>query len=236
MKLGKIFRKNYELKSKIMVHKKAIFCFLVMIFLGANVFGQKNDVIVRTGKYFDGFETRILNTDDTRIYYIQFKSRGREKEKKINQRKVAFTLTFDENALLKIDPKLLDSQSYLFLPAYNLRGTWAEYGRGYLANVLDFQTELKKIESGALKDFSPLLDDFMKGVRLVGIANGMYSISYLLGGIPLIIVGSIFHSAGNNKVNNSFIKYYNDFVDFEKCAGYGIIITPYNMNKAIKLK
>ena len=220
------------------MQKNVIFCFFVMIFLGSYAFGQNNDkitllqniqsdkdVIVMKGKYFAGFQTRILNISDKHIYYIQYKSRGREKERKINQRKVAFTLSWDENAKSEKYPEQMDLQDYLSLPTYHWGGNWIVFGTTYITNLDKLQTIHPEI-----------CKDFTKGVKLTRVASGMYAISYLLGGIPLIIVGSIVEGTGKNKINDAFTNYYNNCVSLEVCNNYGIIITPYNLNKAITLK
>ena len=226
--------KNVEMQ------KKAIVYFLAMIFMGSFVFGQDNetitqpenakiikDVIVRNSKYFDGFQTKILDVNDTYIYYIQYKTRGREKEKKIKQSKVALTITFDENAKAEKNLAQVEFQDFLCLPAYYAFGTtipWCVFGTG--------TTNLPGLETV----HPDICKDFIKGRKLTTVASGMYSISYLLGGIPLIIVGGIIEGSGKNKIINAFTNYYNDCVSLEVCEKYGIVITPYNLNKAITLK
>jgi hypothetical protein len=224
--------------SKNLEKKKVVFSFLVMILLGSYAYGQnaetvslpesvqsRKDVIVVKGKYFGGFQTKIMNIDNTHIYYIKYKTKGREKEKKINQRKIAFTLTFNEKNKQEYYPVQMNLQDYLSLPTYNLNGNWIVFGTGFITNL----PQLQNIHPD-------ICNDFTKGVKLSRVAGGMYSISYLLGGIPLIIAGTIVESTGKNKINDAFVKYYNTCVNLEVCNKYGIVITPYNFDKTINLK
>ena len=220
------------------MQKKVIFCFLAMLFMGSYVFAQSDeavnlpdnarstlDVIVRNSKYFEGFQTRILNTDDTYIYYIQFKSRGREKEKKMNLKKVAFTLTFTENAKLTGLPALMNMQDYLSLPTYKWGGYFLTFGTQKITAI----PHLEKIKPDIAKSFT-------KGNALYGVGNLFFAWSYFIGILPGFIIGGILTGSGATKISNAFVDYYNDCVSLEVCEKYGIIITPYNLNKAITLK
>jgi len=220
--------------------KKIIFNFLVIILTGIYAYGQndenietislpenmqnRKDVIVRKGKYFEGFKTKILNTDNKRIYYILYKTKGREKEKKISQNKVAFTLTFNEKGKQENYPEQMNLQDFLSLPTYyNYGGKWIVFGIDYLNNLVQLGSKDPEI-----------YNNFIKGAKETNIAFAMYSISYLLGGIPLIVAGGIVESAGKNKINDAFTKYYNTCVNSEVCNKYGIIITPYKTSLTFK--
>ena len=180
-----------------------------------------NDVIVTTSRYY-GFQTRITDVSEKYIHYVVAKKRG-EKAKKISQKKVAFTISFNEEAKQGLYPSEMPVNEILYLPVYmNLFWGWTVFGTGAdnLALVAEAYPDIPK--------------DFNKGVKQIRVASGMYGISYLLGGIPLIIVGAIVESSGNKKLYRSFNNYYNNCFDVDTCAKYGIVITPYKTSLPFK--
>jgi len=208
--------------------KKFIFMALfIMIMTGLNVYGQNtnlsgffldpntNDVIVRKGKTFYGFQANIKNVDDKRIYYGVKTMRGVEKDKKINLSRVAFTISFNKESGLV--PTVIPMQDFMSLPVfYNGLNLWVTYGpqSGNLDLVSEFYPDIKK--------------DFVKGVRLTQVSGMLFSLSYFLGVLPAVIAGGIIGASGENKINNAFTIYYDNCFDMDVCNKYGIVITPYN--------
>ena len=179
------------------------------------------DVIVLKGKRFVGFQTRITNVSEKHIHYVIYKRKG-EKDKKIRQRKVAFTLSFNENAKQEKYPEQMNVIDFLSLPTYYSGIGWTTFGTG-ISNI------------SQLKNTHPnICINLDKGVTLSGIAYFMYSISWLVGGIPLIITGGILDGVGSNRMNDAFMEYYTNCLDLDVCAKYGIIITPYNTSLPFK--
>ena len=214
------------LNKRLVRLQKAIFSVLVMILACSYAYGQdetmflseslqnRNDVIVRKGKWHEGFQTRITSVNDGRIYYVKFKKKG-EKGKKINQTKVAYTLSFDEKFKNEKYPEQISVQEFLSLPVYNNYGRLMVFGTSAI-NV----PQLEKVHPD-------ITSNFQKGITQLNVASMMYSISYLLGGIPLITAGLIVQSSGGKRVNESFTDYYIKCYSSDVCAKYGIIITPY---------
>jgi len=185
---------------------------------------SRKDVIVRKGKWFEGFQTKINRVDDKRIYYTGSNIYGREKYKKIKQNKVAFTLTFDDKFKQELYPLQMDMKDFLSLPTYMDGGyLWTVFGTNRISNL---------IEVNLLRP--DIYNAYIKGKNLVGTGNVMYAISILIGGIPLIITGGIIAGVGANRINDAFRKYYTDCLDLNVCAKYGIIITPYKTSLKLK--
>ena len=186
---------------------------------------NRKDVIVRLGGI--GFQTKITNIDHKRIYYIKYKKNGKEKDKKVKQRRIEYTLSFAENVKQEKYPLQMSMQDFSSLPIYLNGGSymklsWIVFGTDRMSNL-----------SQVKKNHSDIYDDFVKGQKQVsiGFTMGMIGSFYIF---PLWIAGIIVESSGSSKVQSAFHNYYSTCVDLGVCAKYGIIITPYNTSLTFK--
>lgn len=172
---------------------------------------NRKDVIVA----LIGIQTRITHVGDRHIYYIKYKKNGSEKGKKINKKKVDYTLSWTEDAKAGKYPLQMDEQDFLKLPVYlDAQYNWTVFG----VNKSNLQL-LQTIHSD-------IYNDYKQGVKLFKTGQGLNTFFSILP--PLLIPGMICTFKGQNKIANSLQKYY-EKVDIETCAKYGIVITPYKM-------
>ena len=180
---------------------------------------SREDVIVKTGALCSGFQTKITHISDKYIFYY-----NNGKEKKIKQKKVAFTLTFDEKFKQEKYPIEMNLQEFLSLPVYwkyENGDNWIVFGTHSISNL----PHLKESHQG-------IYDNYLKGTKLKNTGAIITGLSVIF--LPLIIPGILIFPTGYEKINNSLSTYYNYCVDLEVCAKYGIIITPYNVPHIFK--
>jgi len=189
------------------------------VYLQENAQSRK-DVIVKTGGIYAGFQTKITHTSDKHIFY----SNDNGKEKKIKQKKVAFTLTFDEKAKQEKYPVEMSVEDFLSLPVYWIYengDNWIVFGTHSISNL----SQLKEYHQN-------IYDNYVKGTKLKNTGAVLTGLGVFF--FPLIIPGIIIFPSGYEKINNALSTYYNNCVDLEVCAKYGIIITPYNVPHIFK--
>ena len=187
------------------------------VFIPKNAQSSK-DVIIRRGT-FNGVQTTITQTSRNKIYYVKYKNNGREKGKKIKQKKVAYTLSFDNKIGQEMYPLQMDLQDFLSLPTYN---NFVVFGTNNMTNL----SYLKKTHPD-------IHDDFVRGKRQFRTGSTL-SMAGALFLYPLMIPGFIIQSSGSTKMVSSFENYYSNCVDMEVCSKYGISITPYNTSLTFK--
>jgi len=179
---------------------------------------NRNDVIVRTSRgWFDGFQAKITRTNYKHIYYVV-----RGKEKKIKQKKVAFTLSFDEKFKQEKYPAQMNMQDFSSFPTYRSGKNWVVFGTDRMSNLSQIN-----------KSHPDIYNDFTKGVRQTNTGAILTGIGVITVW-PLIIPGLIINTAGVNNINHAFTNYYSTCVDLDVCAKYGIIVTPYNTSLNLK--
>ena len=184
---------------------------------------SREDVIILLGGI--GFQTKITHVDTKRIYYIKYKKNGKEKDKKIKQKRVELTLSFNEIIKQENYPLEMNMQDFSSLPIYfSVRNLWGSYMN---ASWVVFGTDRMSNLSQVKINHSDIYNDFVKGQKQVrlGFTIGMVGTIYLF---PLYIAGLIIESSGSNKMQSAFHTYYATCVDLGVCAKYGIIVTPYN--------
>jgi hypothetical protein len=180
---------------------------------------DRKDVIVRKDGYY-GFRTAITRIDDKNIHYIQFKKNGKEKDKKIAQRKVAFTLQFDKKVLYEKYPEHMLLNDFLSLPTYN---DFTVFGT--------VRSNLQQLGT----TYPDITKKYAKGIRQKGISNVLTTVgSIIFVSFPILVAGIVIDSKGTKNINKSFTNYYNSCLDLDVCAKYGIIITPYNTTLTFK--
>ena len=181
---------------------------------------SRKDVIVTASAICSGFQTKITHISDKHIFYCD----DNGKEKKIKQRKVAFTLTFDEKAKQEKYPIKMNTQDFLSLPVYwkyENGDNWIVFGTHSISNL----SQLKE-------SHQDIYDNYLKGRKLKNTGAILTGIGVFI--LPLMIPGVLIATTGYEKINNSLSTYYNNCVDLEVCAKYGIIITPYNVPHIFK--
>jgi len=181
---------------------------------------SRKDVIVRLGGM--GFQTKITHVDNKRIYYIRYKKNGKEKDKKIKQKRVELTLSFDEKFKHEKYPLQMNMQDFSSLPVYT-NGSYLKL------SLIVFGTDRMSNLSQIKKNHSDIYDDFVKGQKQarLGFTMAMVGTIYIF---PLYIAGLIIENLGVSKIQSAFHTYYATCVDLGVCAKYGIIVTPYNTN------
>ena len=184
------------------------------VYLPENVQNRK-DVYVRAGKPYYGTQVKITHTDNKYIYFIKYKRNEKEKHRKINQRKIAFTLSFNEDAKQLTYPLRMDVRDFSSLPVYFDANKWVVFGTHSMSNL----SQLKE-------KHQDIYDDFVKGQKQQRTGQILSSVGafYIF---PLTIVGAILSNNGYNKVCSSFENYYNTCFDLGVCAKYGIKVTYY---------
>ena len=158
---------------------------------------------------------------------IKYKKNGKEKDKKIKQKRVELTLSFDENTKQEKYPLQMNIQDFSGLPTYYIGSSymkisWVVFGTERMSNL-----------SQVKKNHSDIYDDFIKGQKQTrtGFTMAMVGTIYIL---PLYIAGLIVEVSGVNKVQSAFHNYYATCVDLGVCAKYGIVVTPYNTSLTFK--
>jgi hypothetical protein len=194
---------------------------------------SRKDVIVysnTSGGINVGVQTKITHINDKYIYYMLYKRTGKEKEKKIKQKYVEFTLTFDENAKKEKYPEQMSARDFSSLPIY-FGCRWPLYDPNFPWIV--FGTEKMSNLSLVEKTSPDILKYYKTGKVAHGAASGFSTAALCT--LPLIIVPLILdmvalgHMAARSKAfKNAFLSYYETYVDLEVCAKYGIVITPYS--------
>jgi len=191
---------------------------------------SRNDVIVRlsSGYGHGGFQAKIMHVDYKHIYYIKFKKNGREVDKRIKQKRVAYTLSFNDLAKQMRYPERMSVQDFMSLPIYFSGNNWTVFGTNGLSNL----AHVRKI-------YPEIYDDYTKGLRLVSTGSTLLSVAMIFapfGGFfnPLwwafYIPGAAISGKGHAKLVNSATNYYSNCVNLEISDRYGIIITPYRVN------
>ncbi|MCL2131201.1 MAG: hypothetical protein FWH36_01910 [Lentimicrobiaceae bacterium] len=196
------------------------------VYLPENMQSRK-DVIVQVGNI--GFQTKITGVDNKHMFYIKFKKNGKEKDKKIKVKHVAYTLSFNEIAKQEIYPLRMNLQEFTSLPAYRgLYNTWVVFGTDGMSNL----AHVRKI-------YPEIYDDYTKGKKMTITGTSLLTVSMIFvpfGGVlnPLwwafYLPGAIIGGNGVSKINNSMTSYYANCVNSEILDKYGIVITPYKVN------
>jgi len=182
---------------------------------------SRADVIVGLFQH-GGFQTKITGIDSKYIHYIKFKRNGKQLDKKIKQKKVAYTLTFNESAKQEMYPVRMSVQEFQSLPIYFIKGThaWTVFGTYGMSNL----THIKKIHP-------EIYEDFVKGQKLLRTSSALSIPACIPFLFPFLVVpGMITMGNGYSKINNSVAQYYANCVKLEILDKYGIIITPYRVN------
>jgi len=183
---------------------------------------SRKDVIVKIDRgRHAGFQTKITHISDKHIFYRYEYG----KEKRINQKRVAFTLTFDEKFKQEKYPKEMSLKDFLSLPTYNSISTgnwqWVVFGTHGTSNL----SQLNKL-------YPDIYNDYAKGIVLNRTGGVLGGIGVIF--TPLLVAGLIVNTSGVNKISSAFINYYQTCVDLEVCTKYGIVITPYNTSLNFK--
>jgi len=185
----------------------------------------RKDVIVRAG--FQGLKTEITHVDDKRIYYIKYKKNGKEKDKKIKQKNVEFTLSFKENIKKEKYPLEMSAQDFYSLPTYYINNSWVVFGTDRMSVLSHVQKKHPDIYN--------LYNKGQKQLRTGSAINAAGALTWFwltpIVGIPLMIAGNATIGNANKKLSAAFNDYYNMSVNFGVCEKYGIVITPYRTSK-----
>ena len=189
---------------------------------------SKKDVIVMAG--FQGIQTQIKGVDHKRIFYVKYKKNGKEKDKKIKQKRVEFTLSFHENVKTGTFnyPLEMRAQDFYSLPTYYIGNSWVVFG-----------TNRMSVLSNVQKNYPDLYKLYNQGRKQHRTGNAIYMAGALswffltpIVGLPLMIGGSVTMGNANLKLSGAFKDYYSLSVNIGVCEKYGIIITPYNTSIA----
>jgi len=196
------------------------------VYLPENMQSRK-DVILILG--VGGFQTKITRIDNKYIYYIKYKNSGKEKDKKIKQKKVAYTFSFNEKAKQELYPLRMNAQEFLNLPIYfDKQNNWRVFG----TNGMNSLSLLKK-------KHPDIYDNYMKGKKQYGTGVGISTAGIILSafvppvGWGLSLAGGIVMGNGISKIAIEYMNYYRTCVNLETLDKYGIIITPYRANPLI---
>ena len=137
------------------------------VYLPENMQSRK-DVILILG--VGGFQTKITRIDNKYIYYIKYKNSGKEKDKKIKQKKVAYTFSFNEKAKQELYPLRMNAQEFLNLPIYfDKQNNWRVFG----TNGMNSLSLLKK-------KHPDIYDNYMKGKKQYGTGVGISTAGIIL--------------------------------------------------------
>ena len=189
------------------------------IYIPENAQNRRAAIVLRGGNVAK-LQKEITDVTHKHIYYITEKKR-KEKEKKIKQKRVEFTLSFDGKVRSNNYPSQMSAQDFVGLPVYFRRGSWTVFGTEKMSNL----SEIRKIHPA-------IYNDFVKGKKLQRTGSSLSILGLLAW--PLYIPGAIIQANGAGKVRESLEEYYTLCFDFRVCNKYGIIITPYNTNITFK--
>ena len=182
---------------------------------------SRKDVIVARFNYV-GFQTKITGVNNKYIYY---KKNGDGKNKKIKQKKVAYTLSFNEKAKQENYPSEMNLQEFMSLPIYISNNKWVVFG----TNGMDMLPYVRRTDPGIHKDYSDGLGKIRSGNTLSAVGGVIFP-SAPLPGTVLSGVGSSVSSSGSIQKNNAFMDYFRIYVNLKTLDKYGIVITPYKEN------
>jgi hypothetical protein len=200
------------------------------VYLPENMQNRKDVIVVFGGL---GIQTRITNIDDKCIYFIKYKKNGTEKEEKIKQKYVEFTLSFNENAKQEKFPLQMSVQDFATLPIYfsgsYAKPSWIVFGTDRMSNL----SQIKKMHPDIYSDYVEEGKIYKKGsnLQLAGAITFWFVPPV---GVGLGLPGSIICKNGVERISGSFHTYYATCVDLKVCTKYGIIITPYNTSLTFK--
>ena len=180
-----------------------------------------------------GFQTKITNIDNEYIYYIKYAKNGIEKDKKIKQKRVEFTLSFNENAKQEPYPIEMNMLDFLSLPIY-FKGSfsktsWTVFGTNGMSNL----SQIKKKRPDIYDDYAEGVKTYKKGHNLQ-LAGSIVFWFVPPVGVGLGLPGSVICKNGIERISVSFYTYYATCVDLGVCAKYGIIVIPYSTSLNFK--
>ena len=179
---------------------------------------NRNDVIVLNGRQVHGFQAKITNIGSKHIFYIKFKKNGKEKDRKINQRVVAYTLSWDESVKYESYPLRMGIQEFTSLPVYHdTNNPWNVFGTNRMSNLVQVR-----------KTHPEIYTEYATGVKLQHTSRilGNFAILFL----PLHIPSIIIEGNAYTKMYNAMASYHTNCVNLDVLNKYGIIITPYRRN------
>jgi len=182
---------------------------------------SRKDVIVKV--IGGGFQARITNIDSKYIFYLKSKKSGKEVDKKIKQKKIAYTYSFNEKAKQELYPSRMNAQEYLSLPVYfDKHMNWYVFGTNGMHLL-------------ALRKLHPdIYNNYTEGKELVDRAWNLRVLALafcwvLPVSLALSIPANVMTRNGVNKINKAVVDYHAICVKLETRDKYGIIITPYQL-------
>ena len=192
------------------------------VYLPENMQSRK-DVIVRGLN--SGFQTKITNIDNKYIHYIRYKKNGKEKDKKIKQKHVFYTLSFTEKAKQEMYPLEMNLQDFLSLPIYS---GWTVFGMNGMTNL----PYVRQLHPDIYKDYMKGEKQYRKG-STISLVGGLICPLGVFPGCILSIVGSSISLNGMTNMDNATMDYRRIHFNPKVLDKYGIVVTPYSGNPLI---